>query len=288
MCCTQWYWHSRRATQSGQAGAWVVLGWVDGGVGRGGGVGRWRGRSAWGGSAPVRPALLRRRVLFAEAAFDAACPLLPTRRFSPRPQLPLFLHHLVMEKEGRLRELQLAMGMPFGQYVVGNYIFFMALFSLNAGVFWASGAFCRFRLFTQTGPSLLVAFFLGWGLALVSGAFFLSSFAATRQGAAVAGFCVALFGTLLAGAFATGVYGDLPLISLPTEVPSLLLAFPQVALSRGVRHSATPPASGHLAAVCNTAQNRHQLGKCLPLCFPLSIPAAVCPPSTFLLLRSIL
>lgn len=69
----------------------------------------------------------------------------------------------------------------------------------------------------------------------MSSAFFLSSFAHSRQGGAVSGYCVALFGTLIAGAFATGVYGDVPLVSLPTAVPGALLAVPQVALSRGVR-----------------------------------------------------
>ena len=49
------------------------------------------------------------------------------------------------------------------------------------------------------------------------------------------GYCVALFGTLLSVALATGVYGDVPLLSLPREVPRPLLALsPQLAFARGL------------------------------------------------------
>ena len=65
--------------------------------------------------------------------------------------------------------------------MAASYAFFLAFYCLTAAAFWAAGAVCGMRLFTQTAASTLGALLLGWGCTLVSAAFALASLVSSRR-----------------------------------------------------------------------------------------------------------
>ena len=122
-------------------------------------------------------------------------------------QLPLFLAVAVLEKENRLVELQLAMGMRRLPYAAVTYTLNLALYTLSAAGFWAAAAALRLTFFAQTSPLLIALTLLGWGLCVCSLATLLTAALWRRQTAVIVGFAVGLFTPLLSTAVAAGIYG---------------------------------------------------------------------------------
>ncbi|RYE84899.1 MAG: ATP-binding cassette domain-containing protein, partial [Methanosarcinales archaeon] len=147
-------------------------------------------------------------------------------------QLPLFVFITVLEKEERLVELQRAMGLRYTAYVSCSYLLNFALYAVVVAFFWGAGRALQFTLFTGTSQALLLACFVGWGLALCSMAQLLSTFLWTRIAATVVGYVVALFGNLFAIIIAAGVYGYSLPISLQEAMPDWLYMFPMFGLVR--------------------------------------------------------
>jgi ABC-type multidrug transport system ATPase subunit len=148
--------------------------------------------------------------------------------------LPLFLHALVAEREAGLRALTAVHGVSSPAYALASAIVFFAQYAASAGVLCAVGAACGLRMFTQTGGAVLVPLLAAWGAALVAMSFALAACVRTRRAATVLGYAVALFATLVCIAVATGVYGDIPALSLPLPMPGWLLLAPPMALSRAM------------------------------------------------------
>jgi ABC-type multidrug transport system ATPase subunit len=148
--------------------------------------------------------------------------------------LPLFLHALVAEREAGLRALTAAHGVSAPAYALATSIVFLAQYAAAACVLCATGAACGLRLFTQTGASVMAPLLAAWGAALVAMAFALAACVRTRRAATVLGYAVALFATLVCIAVTTGVYGDIPALSLPMAMPGWLLMAPPMALSRAL------------------------------------------------------
>ena len=98
---------------------------------------------------------------------------------------------------------------------------------------------------SQTHPSTLLLFFLGWGLALVSFALFLSAFLHSRRIATVVGYVVALFGNLICLVISDGIYGGAisQNVGVGSWSPWVLLTFPCTARAHTHTHTRThaPP-----------------------------------------------
>jgi len=148
--------------------------------------------------------------------------------------LPVLLYLITLEKEERLRELQRSMGLKTSHHIIATGIYALTQYLINACVFGATGAVVGIRLFLGTGVTTLLALALGWGLCLVAVAFALSALLSSRQLASVTGFAVATFGNIVSFSVATVVYGDIPTLSGPREMPLGLFLIPQLALSRVV------------------------------------------------------
>jgi len=147
-------------------------------------------------------------------------------------QLPLFVFVTVLEKEERLVELQLAMGLRYYPYAAVNFALNFGLYALVAGGFWAAGVALRFTFFTGTSPALLATLFIGWGLALCALAALISAFLWSRKAATVVGYVVALLGNLIAILVAAGIYGSSVPYSLGRPMPTWLNVFPIFPLVR--------------------------------------------------------
>lgn len=148
-------------------------------------------------------------------------------------QLPVYTFLLVLEKKQKLREMMKVHGMKKWQYYFVNYVFFMCLYIFSIIFFWISGYIADFRFFSHTSPDTLALFFFGWGMCLVSLAFFISSLISDPRAATVTGYAFALVGTLTALVICLFVYGPLPW-SLPEKMPSWTFIWPQFAFVRGI------------------------------------------------------
>eukprot|EP01125_Pyxidicula_operculata_P020322 TRINITY_DN749_c1_g1_i2.p1 TRINITY_DN749_c1_g1~~TRINITY_DN749_c1_g1_i2.p1 ORF type:complete len:1080 (-),score=261.04 TRINITY_DN749_c1_g1_i2:788-4027(-) len=150
-------------------------------------------------------------------------------------QLSVYIFILVLEKKTKLREMMKSHGLRARDYYLSNYIFFFFLYTLSIIFFWGIGALAQFRLFSQTHGSVLFIFFLGWGLALVSVAFFISAFLSDPRAATIVGYGIALLGSLISIVVCAGIFGTVRVSSskiLPVSVAAYI--WPQMAFVRGI------------------------------------------------------
>jgi hypothetical protein len=123
-------------------------------------------------------------------------------------QLPLHIFLIVLERESGLRTLMSAMGLRMRSYYGVTCAMNFMLYCAVVSVFWIAGASMELRLFTQTAPSMLICFLVGWGVSLVAMGIFLSAFLSSRRVAMVVGYMVSLMGTLICLLLADGIYGE--------------------------------------------------------------------------------
>lgn len=148
-------------------------------------------------------------------------------------QIPLYMYLLTLEKAEKLREMMLSHGLKARYYHAVNYVFFYAIYAFAAGLFWVAGIATKSRFFVETHWSVLLLFFLGWGFSLVSISCFVSAFLNSPRVATVAGYVIALFGTMLGFIVSVIIYGFTP-FSLKTNFPFWTFIWPQFAFSRGM------------------------------------------------------
>jgi hypothetical protein len=149
-------------------------------------------------------------------------------------QVPLFVFVRVLEKEAGLLELQKAMGMLEWQYTLVDVGLNLGMYVVVVAFFWAMGLAMQFAIFTQTSPVLMVLVLGGWGFSLVTLSMLIAAFVNSRRVATVAGFVIALFGSLMGVLFADGVYGDNPNFPTSMQMPHGINAFPIFALCRAL------------------------------------------------------
>lgn len=89
--------------------------------------------------------------------------------------LPVFVHHFVMEKEGRLREFMKIMGMKTSYYWAITFFFDYVLFCLIITLFIIGGAAWQLRFFMTIDPVVYLLLFALWGTALIAFSFMISS-----------------------------------------------------------------------------------------------------------------
>lgn len=112
-------------------------------------------------------------------------------------QLPVYIYILVLEKSEKLKELMKSHGMSNTAYIFTNYLFNFVFYVIIIILFWVFGIIINLRFFTQTNPITMILLFFGWGNALISLAFFFSSFLNTKRAAVIVGYIVALMGTMI-------------------------------------------------------------------------------------------
>ncbi len=141
--------------------------------------------------------------------------------------LPVFLYQVVLEKETRLIENMKINGMKMSNYWFVNYLFNLGFYLATVFVFliFAMKVF-NLQVFRQTSFSVMLAIFIGWGLAQVSLAFLLSVFLQKSQTATIVGYSVAVWFTTIACAFNLTIY------QLPTEMDWFLTPVPSFTFCR--------------------------------------------------------
>jgi len=130
--------------------------------------------------------------------------------------LPLFLSVAVLEKEQRLVELQLAMGMQWATYAAVTYVVNFVIYCVIAASFWAAAYVLGFVFFVDTSPVLLALTLFAWGLCLCSMNSLLAALLWTREAAVIVGFGCSLLVPLLSVAVAAGIYGVISASTLGT------------------------------------------------------------------------
>ena len=151
--------------------------------------------------------------------------------------LPLFVFIQVTEKELRLDEMQLSMGVQPGPAAAVNFGVNAGIYAIIVALFWVTaGGLMELRVMAHTSPILLGATFIGHGLALVSTGALVSAFLWDRQVATVLGVVLGIVSPLIATSIMAGVYGRTLPWSLNSVPPPALYAIPilgvQFALAR--------------------------------------------------------
>lgn len=79
--------------------------------------------------------------------------------------LPIFMYTIVLEKEEKLLEMMKMNGMNMKDYWLITFLFYMLITFLTFSSFYLFGYFVLdLDFFTETGPSLLITTFIGWGI----------------------------------------------------------------------------------------------------------------------------
>jgi ABC-type Na+ transport system ATPase subunit NatA len=124
------------------------------------------------------------------------------------------------------------MGVDILTYYIVSYLFNYITYVIVVIFFSIAGGLMRLRFFTQTDTFILFLFFVGWGHLLVSLGLLMSSFISTRRGAIISGYCLSLFGILLALVISDGVFGEI--YNGGSPLPPYLYIFPFFSLVRVV------------------------------------------------------
>lgn len=148
-------------------------------------------------------------------------------------QLPIYIYILVLEKFEKLREMMLSHGMHMWHYNLTNYVFFATLYTLIASFFWLSGIGFQLRFFMDTHWSTLLVWFIGWGLAVISLAFFLSALINSPRASTIVGYATALLGSMIGIVVAVGIYGPTN-FAVSHRMPAWLFMWPQLAFVRAL------------------------------------------------------
>lgn len=119
-------------------------------------------------------------------------------------QLPMYIYILVMEKTEKLKDIMECHGMRPLHYLVTNFLFCFFIYIVVTSFFWVTGIWMHVKFFVETSPSLLIVYFAGWGVALVSMSFFLAHFLNSKRSAVVCGYIIALIGSLIAVVLCVG------------------------------------------------------------------------------------
>eukprot|EP01080_Neovahlkampfia_damariscottae_P001324 gene1324-11407_t len=108
--------------------------------------------------------------------------------------LPVFMYTIVLEKQGKLREMMKLMGMKVFNYFLVTYATFFFFYIIVLCEFLIICLIAQFRFITGTHPLILFLGFIGWGFSLVSWSFFLSAFIGKTLIAVVTGYLLTIFG----------------------------------------------------------------------------------------------
>lgn len=144
---------------------------------------------------------------------------------------PIFLLTIVSEKEKKLIEVMKINGLNMSTYWIVNYVFFFLYYLITMFVFlfFAKYVF-KVQAINDTNFNLILLMYVGWGMAQISWAFFISVFINRSTVAAIAGFGVSIFfmvcGTCLEGA----------IYVIPFRIPWYYFTIPSLTFIRTINY----------------------------------------------------
>ncbi|KYQ94390.1 ABC transporter A family protein [Tieghemostelium lacteum] len=89
--------------------------------------------------------------------------------------LPLYVYSIVLEKQERLREMCLMMGLKIRNYWIVNYLFNLMLYTCALIIVVGISLIFGFAVFTETSGFAMFLLLAGWGNAQIALSFFLST-----------------------------------------------------------------------------------------------------------------
>eukprot|EP01113_Clastostelium_recurvatum_P037192 TRINITY_DN5407_c1_g1_i1.p1 TRINITY_DN5407_c1_g1~~TRINITY_DN5407_c1_g1_i1.p1 ORF type:complete len:917 (-),score=122.67 TRINITY_DN5407_c1_g1_i1:648-3347(-) len=111
--------------------------------------------------------------------------------------LPLYIHSIVLEKQERLREMMIMMGLKMRYYWVSLYVFDYFLYIVVASVVTCASVALKFQIFTESSPSVLFLLLFAWGHAQIALAILLSTFFSKTRTASIISYLLVLIGVVL-------------------------------------------------------------------------------------------
>ena len=143
--------------------------------------------------------------------------------------MPIFLHHLVMEKEYKLVENMKTNGLRMYNYWVVNGIYSFFSFACTAALYIIVGRYVLvLDFFAETNLGLFLELFFVWGLNQVSLAMFLSSLFSSSQSASMVGFAVVIWTCCLTASVNMAVFTP------PRRLPMSMMYFPTFPFCRAM------------------------------------------------------
>lgn len=144
---------------------------------------------------------------------------------------PTFLVNVVIEKERKLIEMMKINGLNMNNYWAVNYVFNFLYYILSVFILIFTGRYViGFKNFVDTDLRLQLAIYLGWGLAQISYAFFLSVFFSRTTVASISSYMLSAM-LLLGGAVLSSAN-----FAPPATFPWLFYAFPHLVFVRAMNH----------------------------------------------------
>ena len=108
--------------------------------------------------------------------------------------IPVFIHHLVMEKEEKLVENMKINGMKMHNYWLVNGLVNFTSYALTAFCFVIFGRYvCDLDFFYKTHPRILFEVYFLWGLSQISLPMFFSVFFSSAQAAAMTSYAITVW-----------------------------------------------------------------------------------------------
>ncbi|KAN0026827.1 hypothetical protein ACTFIV_007818 [Dictyostelium citrinum] len=155
--------------------------------------------------------------------------------------LPLFMYSIVYEKQEKLRDLSLMMGLKMRNYWIMTFIFNFLTYTVIVVVISFICSVSKVSLFVQGSPFALFLLLLLWGLSMVSFAFFLSTFFKRTRAASIFGYFFVMVMVNL----------NYTLSLFNSSVPVFYYWIPILAFSRGISTLCTLCGNG----LCPTLSN---------------------------------
>lgn len=142
--------------------------------------------------------------------------------------LPVFMYHIVKEKETGVREMMYLMSMKTRNYVGVQYFFNYIIYILVALEFVLFAVIFKFKLIAETTPLLTFLTLSGWGFTLVSVSFFFSAFLHKTSFASILGYVFVIVSPSAAVVFQQHILCNRSEIEFtcPAAMKPFLLLFP--------------------------------------------------------------
>lgn len=141
------------------------------------------------------------------------------------------MYSIVLEKERKLTENMKINGLVMSNYWLVHYFFCFLYYMLTAFVWWFSGTYIfHFKVFRESSSLLLFLITVGWGLAQISFAFFLSVFIHKASTASIIGYGVGIYLMIMACLIQCVIYWP------PYPMPWYLYIEPTFSFVRGLMY----------------------------------------------------
>ena len=149
--------------------------------------------------------------------------------------LPIFLHHLVMEKQLRLVEIMKINGLKMRNYWIVNSVVCFCFFTATATFTFVFGKYVfAFDFYKDTHVMFFVELFACWGISNIALSVFFSSFMNCSSTASMMGYTLSIWTCTLCSNITQAIY------TLPRRLPQFLMYYPSFPFVRAIYLLADP------------------------------------------------